>query len=577
MNFPPRFLDELRDRVVLSEIVGQKVRLTKKGREFSGLCPFHREKTPSFTLNDDKGFYHCFGCGAHGDALSFLMEHDKMPFTEAVEYLAARVGLPLPKPSRQEAEKEKTRHKLSDIMEAACVFFQKQLFSPAGEAARTYLKGRGITGAIAKQFRLGYAPMGSALTAHLEKMGFDKNDCRALGLLALNESQNRWHDYFYDRVMFPILDRRRRVIGFGGRLMTKGEPKYLNSPETELFHKGEQLYALSQAIETIRKTNSAVLVEGYMDVIALHAAGFTNAVAPLGTALTEQQINLLWTCCDEPTICFDGDTAGRKAAVRALNRALPILSPGKSLQFVLLPDGYDPDDMIRKKSPDAFQKALEGAKPATFMLWNTLMEGRRLDTPERLAKFETDVKETVSKIKNKTVRNYYQKAFKNNLWQLGRQKTGKSLSFQKQSLPKPTPNAALARMLLAYAYRYPETLETISDELSDIHLPDPALAAALQQILSLCVTAPETDASKMEQALGQTVRPLIAAEIEMLDTSERTADDVKSELSALINRTQIDAIKEDISQKTRLWAASGDSVLWDEICLLKKEIEKRSC
>ena len=377
--------------------------------------------------------------------------------------------------------------------------------------------------------------------------------------------------------MFPILDRRRRVIGFGGRLMTKGEPKYLNSPETELFHKGEQLYALSQAIETIRKTNSAVLVEGYMDVIALHAAGFTNAVAPLGTALTEQQINLLWTCCDEPTICFDGDTAGRKAAVRALNRALPILSPGKSLQFVLLPDGYDPDDMIRKKSPDAFQKALEGAKPATFMLWNTLMEGRRLDTPERLAKFETDVKETVSKIKNKTVRSYYQKAFKNNLWQLGHQKTGKSLSFQKQSLPKPTPNAALARMLLAYAYRYPETLETISDELSDIHLPDPALAAALQQILSLCVTAPETDASKMEQALGQTVRPLIAAEIEMLDTSERTADDVKSELSALINRTQTDAIKEDISQKTRLWAASGDSVLWDEICLLKKEIEKRSC
>ena len=233
--------------------------------------------------------------------------------------------------------------------------------------------------------------------------------------------------------------------------------------------------------------------------------------------------------------------------------------------------------MIRKKSPDAFQKALEGAKPATFMLWNTLMEGRRLDTPERLAKFETDVKETVSKIKNKTVRSYYQKAFKNNLWQLGRQKTGKSLSFQKQSLPKPTPNAALARMLLAYAYRYPETLETISDELSDIHLPDPALAAALQQILSLCVTAPETDALMMEQALGQTVRPLIAAEIEMLDTSERTADDVKSELSALINRTQTDAIKEDISQKTRLWATSGDSVLWDEICLLKKEIEKRSC
>lgn len=575
MNFPPRFLDELRDRLTLSEIVGQKVKLIKKGREFSGLCPFHHEKTPSFTLNDDKGFYHCFGCGAHGDVISFLMEHDKMPFPEAVEYLANKAGLPMPKPSRQEVVKAQTHQKLSDITEAACLFFQKQLFCENGEVARTYLKGRGITGQVAKKFRLGYAPSGSALTAHLKKLGFDMRDCRALGLVVFNERQNRWHDYFYDRVMFPILNKKGQVIGFGGRLMKKGEPKYLNSPETELFHKGEQLYALSQAIETIRKTNSAILVEGYMDVIALHSAGFTNAVAPLGTALTEQQIKLLWSCCDEPIVCFDGDTAGRKAAVRALGRVLPILVPGKSLQFVLLPEGFDPDDMIRKKSPLMFQKALDGAKPTTFMLWNTLLEGHRLDTPERLAKFESDIKETVQKIQNETVRGYYQKAFKNNLWQMQRHKSDRKLSFQQQSLPKPSPNTAMARMLLAYAYRYPEVLEAFSDDLASLKLPDPVLMTALQDILSLCVDISEINTAVVDAHFGEHIRSLIAPEIEMLDTSPRTVQDVKNELNDILNRVQIETIKDEIIQKTQLYATTNDPMIWEEIRLLKKEIEKR--
>ena len=287
MLIPPSFLDELRDKVPLSTLIGRKVKLTRRGHEYTGLCPFHHEKTASFTINDEKGFYHCFGCGAHGDVIRYLTEAEKMPFMEAVEFLAGMAGIPMPIPTREQRQLEEQRTNLTAIMEEACRFFQSQLFGLGGEKAKKYLIKRGISGLVAKQFRLGYAPSGSALTQHLQAKGFDIRQCLKLGLVAKNQETGRVHDYFYDRVMFPILDRRRHVIGFGGRMMEKGEPKYLNSPETALFHKGEQLYALPNAIESIRKKNEAVLVEGYMDVIALHSAGFTNAVAPLGTALTE--------------------------------------------------------------------------------------------------------------------------------------------------------------------------------------------------------------------------------------------------------------------------------------------------
>ena len=347
----PSFLDLLRDKIAVSDIVGRRVRLIKKGDEFLGLCPFHHEKTPSFTINDSKGFYHCFGCGAHGDIVRYLMEAEKMPFREAVEYLAHRAGIPMPKSSAEEVHLQERRNNLTTIMEEACHFFHMNLFGDIGASARAYLIKRGITSTVARQFRLGYAPSGSALTAHLEAKGFNLKQCQALGLIAEGRDGRGFHDYFYDRVMFPILDRRKKVIGFGGRMMAKGEPKYLNSPETELFHKGDTLYALPHALETMRKTNNTILVEGYMDVIALHSAGFTNAVAPLGTALTEAQIKILWQSTDEPIICFDGDAAGQKASYRALHRALPHLTPGKSLRFVFLPSPFDPDDMIRKKSP----------------------------------------------------------------------------------------------------------------------------------------------------------------------------------------------------------------------------------
>ena len=428
-SITPRFVEELRSRLSLADIVGKRVKLTSKGREHSGLCPFHNEKTPSFTVNEDKGFYHCFGCGAHGDMIKFVMDTEKMPFREAVEYLANLASIPMPKASPKQEAYDKKYAGLSAIMEEACRFFQENLFGLAGGQARNYLIGRGISGVIAKQFRLGYAPHGSQLAAHLRSKGYNMADCVSLGLVGRRQD-GTFYDYFYDRVMFPILDRRKRVIGFGGRIMGKGEPKYLNSPETTLFHKGEQLYALPNAVETMRQKNSAILVEGYMDVIALHSAGFTNAVAPLGTALTENQIKLLWQFCDEPIICFDGDNAGRRAAIRAVNRTLPILRPGKSLRFVWLPDTMDPDDVIRKKSPEAFEKLLGLAKPLTFALWHSLLEGRVYDTPERMAKLKQDALDTANQIQDEIVRGYYTKELKKQLWQLEKNKTSQRRTYQ---------------------------------------------------------------------------------------------------------------------------------------------------
>lgn len=576
MAFPPRFLDDLRERILLSDLIGKKIKLTSKGREFSGLCPFHHEKTPSFTVNDDKGFYHCFGCGAHGDIIKFAMDSEKMPFMEAIEYLAHLAGVPMPKSSPEQMERDKKQAGLTDIMETACQFFQEHLFGLSGKQARDYLMKRGMSGHVAKQFRLGYAPSGSALTARLQAKGYHLADCIALGLVVKNKATGNVHDYFYDRVMFPILDRRKRVIGFGGRIMGKGEPKYLNSPEMELFHKGEQLYALPNAIESIRSKNEAILVEGYMDVIALHSAGFTNAVAPLGTALTEKQIALLWQFCDEPVICFDGDNAGRRAASRAVSRALPILIPGKSLRFIWLPDGLDPDDMVRKRSPEAFGKVIQGAKPLTFALWNMLLEGRSLDTPERLAKLKTDALETIAGIKNDTVRSFYTKEIENRLWRLGRnQKQKKSLPFLSSlSVVEPVPGSSEAKMLMAYLICYPKIAQRLLEDISNLIFMESALDEALREIVELILESPDMDASALEQKTTLETIGLLKAEIEMLKKSKRSDKQVSDELHAWLQNARIKAIENDLTSKMVEYGQNPSSELWTKIITLKKEIEK---
>ena len=569
MAITPVFLDELRDKIPLSDLIGRKVKLTHKGKEHTGLCPFHKEKTPSFTVNDDKGFYHCFGCGAHGDQIKYLMESEKMPFIEAVEYLANMAGMKMPDPDPKAAEKNERHHELLRLMECACRYFQAHLFGTAGEQARRYLIKRGMSSDLAKNFRLGYAPTGSGLLSHLAANKFSVKDIQALGLIAPNKDGNGYHDYFYDRVMFPVMNRRGQVIGFSGRILHEGEPKYLNSPETDLFHKGDLLYGLPQAIETVRKKNTALVVEGNVDVISLHGAGFTQAMAPLGTAFTEDQIRLLWTMCDEPIICFDGDGAGRKAMVRALNRALPMLQPGKSLKFAYLPDGMDPDDMIRKKSVKAFQEEINGAKPFIWALWQMLLDGRTLDTPERLAKLEKDALETVGKITNERVRLYYQKEIQQRLKTLNQK--GKKKTLPVTSLVSPTDSP----QLLSYILCYPSLCANFSEEIMQyFHFSNIALQMAFETIMTELLENPEITEEDLWQLLGTEQKNFLKNSVQQLKKTSPIDEEIQQSIQQLIRGAKMRNLKEEINRKLEEYLKTENPEIQAELALLKKEMEK---
>src|SRR6202045_116327 len=343
MRFTPQFLDELRARLPVSEVVGRRVKLKRAGREWKGLSPFQQEKSPSFTVNDQKGFYHDFSSGKHGDIISFLMETEGVGFAEAVERLAAMAGVPLPAVTPDAARHEQRRKTLYDVMELAAKFFADTLASRNGAKARGYLADRAISPAVQLQFRIGYASGERfALKEYLGAQGIPVDDMVEAGLLIGGEDIPVPYDRFRDRVMFPITDFRDRVIAFGGRALEKDVPaKYLNSPETPLFHKGATLYNIASARAAAHKGAALIAVEGYVDVIAMVGAGFDAAVAPLGTALTADRLALLWKTGGEPMLCFDGDDAGRRAAYRAVDLAMPRLKPGKSLKFALLPQGQD--------------------------------------------------------------------------------------------------------------------------------------------------------------------------------------------------------------------------------------------
>ena len=421
MAFPPQFLDELRARASLVGVVSRRVKLVKKGREFHGLCPFHNEKTPSFTVNEDKGFFHCFGCGAHGDAIGFEMRAHHLSFTEAVERLAAECGLEVPKATPEERRIEARRASFHDAMEAACQFFEKQLRGPAGKEGLAYLRGRGLSDATIARFRLGWAPESrEALKKALMSESCPESLLAEVGLLKKPDGDGASFDFFRGRVMFPVADRRGRVIAFGARTLGDGQPKYLNSPDTPLFHKGATLYGLAHARETAREKNLVMAAEGYMDVIALHQAGFTFAVAPLGTALTEAQIEEMWRLADEPILCFDGDNAGQRAMARAAERGLPILKPGKSLRFAALPAPEDPDSLIKAKGPAAMQAVLDAAQGLFDVTWRLATGNRPLDTPERRAALEKELKDKAFSIADETVRYQYLQAFRDKMRALNR-------------------------------------------------------------------------------------------------------------------------------------------------------------
>ncbi|WP_027551779.1 DNA primase [Bradyrhizobium sp. Cp5.3] len=413
MRFTPQFLDELRARLSVSEVVGKRVKLKKAGKEWKGLSPFQQEKTPSFYVNDQKGFYHDFSSGKHGDIITFMMETDGVPFGEAVERLANMAGLPLPTVTPDAARHEQRRKSLHDVMDLAAKFFAETLASRVGAKARGYLADRAISPATQLQFRLGYAsPDRFALKEHLGKLGVSVDDMVETGLLIAGNDIPVPYDRFRDRVMFPITDLRGRVIAFGGRALEKDVPaKYLNSPETPLFHKGDNLYNHQTARAASHNGAPLIVVEGYVDVIAMVTAGFAGTVAPLGTALTESQLALLWKMADEPILCFDGDRAGQKAAYRAADLALPFLAPGKSLRFALLPEGQDPDDLARSGGRGAIEEVIAAAKPLADMIWSRELEGGSFVTPERRAALEARIKELSNGIRDEVVRRYYRDDF----------------------------------------------------------------------------------------------------------------------------------------------------------------------
>ncbi len=417
MRFTPQFLDELRARLPVSEVVGRRVKLKKAGREFKGLSPFQQEKSPSFTVNDQKGFYHDFSSGKHGDIISFLMETEGVGFTEAVERLASMAGLTLPAVTPDAARHEQRRKTLYDVMELAAKFFADTLASRAGAKARGYLGDRAISPATQLRFRIGYAGGERfALKEHLGNAGIPVEDMVEAGLLVAGDDIPVPYDRFRDRVMFPIADLRGRVIAFGGRALEKDvAAKYLNSPETPLFHKGDNLYNLGPARQAAHDGAPLVVVEGYVDVIAMVGAGFAASVAPLGTALTENQLALLWKMADEPILCFDGDRAGQKAAWRAADLALPHLKPGKSLRFALLPEGQDPDDLARSGGRGAIEEVIGAARGLADVIWSREVEGGSYATPERRAALEARISELSNGIRDEVVRRYYRQDFSERL------------------------------------------------------------------------------------------------------------------------------------------------------------------
>ena len=414
MRYGEGLLEEVRRRTDLVALVGRRVKLARKGRVMWGCCPFHPEKSASFKVENERRLYKCFGCGQGGDCFKWLMETEGMSFPEAVEKLAAEAGVELPKWSLEDEARETRKKSLYDILELAASFYHDHLFADGGRAARDYLKGRGLDAAAAKQFRLGYAPSGNnALIDHLTAHNITQDDMIEAGLARPAQDGRQMRDFFFDRIMFPITDGRGRTIAFGGRGMAPdAKPKYINTGETPLFSKGLQLYNFQTARAAAIKAGTIILAEGYMDVIALVRAGFAHAVAPLGTAFTEDQLQMLWRSAPEPVLAFDGDGAGRKAALRAAHMALPHLKAGHSLRFAFLPQGEDPDTLIAAQGAGAMAGLIDMAMPLSDLLWRAETEGKDFSTPERLAGLEHALREIAGHITDTQIAGYYREAFK---------------------------------------------------------------------------------------------------------------------------------------------------------------------
>ncbi|MDE8348989.1 MAG: DNA primase [Acidocella sp.] len=480
-SLSPAFLDELRARTPIAALIGRSVRLTKSGRDSKGCCPFHGEKTPSFYVYDDH--FHCFGCGEHGDVITFIMKSTGAGFMEAVETLAAEAGLEVPKASPQAAEAEQKRAGIAEVLETAGLQYQKWLFAPEGKPALDYLRGRGLSDATIKKFGLGWSGEGrSQLANALARQGITPEQLIEAGLMKLSDRGPV--DMFFSRVMFPITDRRGAKISFGGRMLGDGQPKYVNGPETLAFSKRRSLYGLNFAREAVRKGEPLIIVEGYMDVIALAQAGFGGAVAPLGTALTEEQLEDIWHLSPAPVICFDADNAGRRAAMRTVELALGGLAPDRTLKFLRLPEKEDPDSLIRKNGPAAFKSQLDGAFPLSAVLFDMLAEGAVTATPEGRAALRARLVETANKIPDKALAGEYRAMLLDRFFaerprtggKIGSKKFGSQPKAPVLRVPRPAIDPAAAdiergKILTAILLNHPQLLHDVEEAFALIDLP----------------------------------------------------------------------------------------------------------
>ncbi len=482
--------------------------MVRAGREFKGCCPFHNEKTPSFYVNDDKQFYHCFGCGAHGDVIGFVMRHDHLSFPEAVESLAGQAGLQVPRDTPVEREKFDAEKRLYQLLDRATAWFEEQLFAPTGREALAYLRDRGLNDEAIRRFRLGYAPNdGQSLLRKLTGEGFSIDDIVAVGLAKKAEDRNEHYSFFRNRVIFPVGDRRGRSVAFGARILGEGEPKYLNSPDHALFHKGHLLYGLSRARTALSQGQPIIVVEGYMDVIALVEAGYSGATAPLGTSLTDDQIQILWKLLPppesreasrdySPILCFDGDNAGLRAAARAVDHALPFITPSQTLRIATITGAKDPDELIRKSGKSAFDAVLKQAQPMIDVLWNLSLTGRQMRTPEERGAFTAALKKRVNQIKDETLRELYRNEFKKRIddafgWKpknFTPQTRGKNAQPQTPYLgarvPPQSRGRARERIFLALMINHPGLFDEFGENFTLLDIQTPEFASLREKIVA---------------------------------------------------------------------------------------------
>ena len=496
MAFDPGFLDELRARTPIAAVIGRRAKLSRSGRNWKACCPFHGEKTPSFYVYDDH--FHCFGCGVHGDVISFVMQSGGQSFLETVTALAAEAGLEVPRQDEAAREVAARARTLVEALDAAQRSYARRLLAPEGREGLAYLRGRGLLDATIASFGLGWSGDGrGGLADELRQQGIGAELIAGAGLMRLDEAGRAKGELFFNRVTFPIRDRRGQLVSFGGRTLGDGQPKYLNGPETALFSKRLTLFALDRAQASrhaVRPGGQApdlIVVEGYMDVIALHQAGFTGAVAPLGTALTKEQIEALWRVCPAPVLCFDGDAAGRRAAIKAAETALPLLEPERSLRFCRLPEGEDPDSLLRRQGAGAMRPIVHGARPMGEMLFDLLSEGVKDPGPEQRAALHARLVEAAGRIANRTLAAEYRRTLLDRFFEtfrarravrpehggVARMHTGGPRPAPPANLPRraPEPHGVRRermRILTAILLRHPELLNDVEEAYRSLEMPE---------------------------------------------------------------------------------------------------------